>query len=96
MGIGGIVGWESGAEPQGILSKRRGQICSSRVRDSAGERRITDPPWAAPDYWEDTFGQASLRGTATDPPVYLAANARWLGIIKRKRRPDLLPALLDL
>jgi len=28
--------------------------------------------------------------------VYLAANAKRLGIIKRKRRPDPLPALLDL
>jgi len=42
------------------------------------------------------FGQAYLRGTATDPVVYLAANAKRLGIIKRKRRPDPLPALLDL
>jgi len=34
----------SGYATNRILSKRRGQICSSRVRDSAGERRITDPP----------------------------------------------------
>jgi hypothetical protein len=42
------------------------------------------------------FGQAYQRGMATDPVVYLAANAKRLGIIKRKRKPDPLLALLDL
>ncbi len=42
------------------------------------------------------FGQAYQRKTATDPVAYLAAQARQLGIIKRKRKADPLPALLDL
>lgn len=32
------------------------------------------------------FTQAFHRGAATDPVAYLAANADWLGIIKRKRK----------
>jgi len=32
------------------------------------------------------FGQAYRRGEATDPATYLADNARWLGIIKRRRK----------
>jgi len=32
------------------------------------------------------FGQAHQRGEATDPVAYLAANVRWLGIIKRPRK----------
>ena len=32
------------------------------------------------------FGQAYQRGEATDPATYLADNARWLGIIKRRRK----------
>ena len=32
------------------------------------------------------FGQALRRGEATDPVAYLAANATWLGIIKRPRK----------
>lgn len=31
------------------------------------------------------FGQAYHRGEATDPVAYIAANAVWLGVIKRKR-----------
>lgn len=33
------------------------------------------------------FSQAYHRGAATDPVAYLADNAQWLGIIKRKRTP---------
>jgi hypothetical protein len=32
------------------------------------------------------FGQAYARGKATDPVAYIAANAVWLGVIKRKHR----------
>ena len=32
------------------------------------------------------FGQAFLRGEATDPVLYLADNARWLGLVKRRRK----------
>lgn len=32
------------------------------------------------------FGQALRRGEATDPVAYLAAQAHWLGIIKRRRK----------
>jgi hypothetical protein len=32
------------------------------------------------------FALAVRRGEATDPVVYLAANAKWLGIVKRKRK----------
>ncbi len=32
------------------------------------------------------FTQAAQRGLATDPVAYLAANAKWLGIVKRKRK----------
>ncbi len=32
------------------------------------------------------FTQAYHRGEATDPVVYLAANATWLGVLKRKRK----------
>ena len=42
------------------------------------------------------FGQAYQRKEATDPVAYLAANVKQLGIIKRKRKPNPLPALLDL
>lgn len=42
------------------------------------------------------FGQAYRRGTATDPVTYLASHARLLGIVKRKRKADPLPALLNL
>ena len=41
------------------------------------------------------FSQAFHRGEAQEPVVYLAQNARWLGILKRKRKRDdsNLPAL---
>ncbi len=42
------------------------------------------------------FAQAYRKGEATDPVAYLAAHTELLGIIKRKRKPDLLSALLDL
>lgn len=42
------------------------------------------------------FGQAYRRGTATDPVTYLASHTRLLGIVKRKRKADPLPALLNL
>ena len=32
------------------------------------------------------FRQARQRGEAADPVAYLADNARWLGIIKRRRK----------
>lgn len=32
------------------------------------------------------FAQAYLRGEAHDPAAYLAANANWLGMIKRRRK----------
>lgn len=32
------------------------------------------------------FGQAYARSEATDPVAYIAANAVWLGVIKRKDR----------
>lgn len=32
------------------------------------------------------FGQAYRRGEATDPLAYLAENARWLGLVKRRRK----------
>ena len=32
------------------------------------------------------FTQAAQRGLADDPVAYLAANATWLGIVKRKRK----------
>jgi hypothetical protein len=42
------------------------------------------------------FAQAYRRGAAQDPIAYLVAHRQLLGIIKRPRKPDLLPALLDL
>lgn len=39
------------------------------------------------------FGQALRRGEATDPVAYLAANATWLGIIKRPRKRSSLRLL---
>jgi len=42
------------------------------------------------------FAQAYQKGTATDPVAYLAAHTELLGIIKRERKRDPLPALLDL
>lgn len=44
------------------------------------------------------FGQAALRGEATDPIVYLVANAHLLGLVKRKRKRKrwTLRSLLDL
>ena len=41
------------------------------------------------------FSQAFHRGEAKEPVVYLAENATWLGILKRKRKRDgpKLPAL---
>ncbi len=42
------------------------------------------------------FAQAYRKGEATDRVAYLAAHTELLGIVKRKRKPDLLPALLDL
>ena len=41
------------------------------------------------------FTQAFHRGQATDPVAYLTAKAKWLGIIKRKRKRSPLE-LLDL
>ncbi len=35
------------------------------------------------------FGQALLRGEATDPVRYLAENAHWLGLVKRRRKRSL-------
>jgi hypothetical protein len=35
------------------------------------------------------FGQAHLRGEATDPVRYLAENAKWLGLVKRRRKRSL-------
>jgi hypothetical protein len=35
------------------------------------------------------FGQAYLRGEATDPVRYLAGNASWLGLVKRRRKRSL-------
>jgi hypothetical protein len=40
------------------------------------------------------FTQARQRGAATDVVAYLSANAKRLGIIKRKRRSAKLPALV--
>ncbi len=34
------------------------------------------------------FSQAFHRGEADDPVVYLAENAKWLGILKRRRKRD--------
>jgi hypothetical protein len=42
------------------------------------------------------FARAYQRQEAHDPVAYLAAHSKRLGIIKRKRRLDPLPALLDL
>jgi len=42
------------------------------------------------------FAQAYRQGTALDPVAYLVAHAKLLGISKRLRSHDLLPALLDL
>ena len=39
------------------------------------------------------FGQALRRGEATDPVAYFAANATWLGIIKRPRKHSSLRLL---
>jgi hypothetical protein len=39
------------------------------------------------------FGQALRRGEATNPVTYLAANATWLGIIKRPRKCSSLRSL---
>lgn len=41
------------------------------------------------------FTQAYHRGEATDVVVYLAANAQWLGIIKRKRKTNPSPPKLS-
>jgi len=43
------------------------------------------------------FGQAYLRGEAQDPVIYLADNARWLGLIKRQRKQPafLFPSLTN-
>jgi hypothetical protein len=40
------------------------------------------------------FGQAYHRGDADDPVVYLADNATWLGVLKRKRRHRPSPLIL--
>ena len=42
------------------------------------------------------FGQAVMRGEATDLIAYLAANAKPLGLLKRKRKRPSLRLLLDL
>ena len=42
------------------------------------------------------FTQAYHRGEATDVVAYLAANARWLGILKRKRKRQTKPTPLNL
>ncbi len=42
------------------------------------------------------FSQAYRSGQATDPVAYLAEQAQLLGVVKRKRKLDPLPALLDL
>jgi hypothetical protein len=42
------------------------------------------------------FAAAYQRGEAHDPVEYLAAHCKLLGIVKRKRKLDPLPALLDL
>lgn len=42
------------------------------------------------------FARAYQRGDADDPVEYLAAHRKRLGIVKRKRKLDPLPALLDL
>jgi len=42
------------------------------------------------------FGQAVLRGAATDLVAYLVANAKLLGLLKRKRKRLSLALLLDL
>lgn len=42
------------------------------------------------------FGQAYRRGAAPDPVAYLASHAKLLGIVKRKRKADPLPALRNL
>jgi len=42
------------------------------------------------------FATAYQRGEAQDPVAYLAAHHKLLGIVKRKRKLDPLPALLDL
>ena len=43
------------------------------------------------------FAQAYHRGEADDPVAYLADNATWLGVLKRKRKHRLSPlALFDL
>jgi len=43
------------------------------------------------------FGQAYLRGEAQDPVIYLADNAQWLGLIKRRRKQPafLFPSLTN-
>ena len=41
------------------------------------------------------FTQACHRGEATDVVQYLAANAKWLGILKRQRKRKTKPALLN-
>jgi hypothetical protein len=41
------------------------------------------------------FTQAYHRGEATEVVQYLAANAKWLGILKRKRKRQTKPALLN-
>ena len=41
------------------------------------------------------FTQAYHRGEATDVVQYLAANAKWLGIIKRQRKRKTKPAPLN-
>jgi len=42
------------------------------------------------------FGQAVLRGEAADLIAYLVANAKLLGLLKRKRKRLSLALLLDL
>jgi hypothetical protein len=40
------------------------------------------------------FGQAYHRGDADDPVIYLADNATWLGVLKRKRKHRPSPLVL--
>lgn len=44
---------------------------------------------------ESRFAQAYHRGAATDVVQYLAANAQWLGILKRQRKRQTKPARLN-
>ena len=40
------------------------------------------------------FAQAYHRGEASDPVAYLASNAKWLGVLKRKRKGRPSPLVL--